>query len=395
MKKDTCFFWIYVYVCAIQIVIVLKREGEKSCIDQSDKMLCLSDSLIAWYLLNKRELPWRETADPYKIWVSEIILQQTRVAQGLDYFNRFIYRFPDVKSLALAEEDEVLKYWQGLGYYSRARNMRAAAKDILIRFNGVFPESYEDVLSLKGVGEYTAAAIVSFAWNLPYPVVDGNVYRVLARLFAIDVPIDTSKGKRLFYGLAREIMDLSRAGMHNQAIMELGALCCTPQSPICEQCPLKETCVSFATNTKTLYPVKQNKIKVRNRYFHYFYLVYNGRTWLHRRDGKDIWAGLYEFPMIETESEFDFVSLSKQDVFKVLLGDEGTMKVTPIALKIKHVLSHQILYASFYRVDLDRMPLSLNDYVSVFCQDLEDYAVPQLIHNQLGKLNAVSVSQNK
>mgnify|MGYP000757618191 FL=1 len=197
---------------------------------QYESELEISRILVEWYETYKRELPWRETRDPYIIWISEIILQQTRVVQGLEYFLRFTERFPDVASLAVAEEDEVLKYWQGLGYYSRARNLHAAAKSIMERFNGVFPENYKEVLSLKGIGEYTAAAIVSFAWNQPCPVVDGNVYRVLSRLFAVDTPIDTTKGKKQFAELAGMILDPKNAGTHNQAIMELGALQCVPQT---------------------------------------------------------------------------------------------------------------------------------------------------------------------
>lgn len=225
---------------------------------------------------------------------------------GIGVFLRFTERFPDVASLAAAEEDEVLKYWQGLGYYSRARNLHAAAKSIMERFNGVFPENYKEVLSLKGIGEYTAAAIVSFAWNQPCPVVDGNVYRVLSRLFAVDTPIDTTKGKKQFAELAGMILDPKNAGTHNQAIMELGALQCVPQNPDCGVCPLKDKCMAFASGNVQAYPVKQNKTKTRDRYFHYLYIIYKEQTWMNRRTGKDIWTGLYEFPLIETDHAMDF-----------------------------------------------------------------------------------------
>ena len=201
--------------------------------------------LEKWYLENKRDLPWRNTTDPYVIWISEVILQQTRVIQGLDYFNRFMTRFPDVASLAEAEEDEVLKYWQGLGYYSRARNLHTAARQIMDDFGGLFPKNYRDVLSLKGIGEYTAAAICSFAYRQPYAVVDGNVYRVLARLFDIDVPIDSTQGKKLFVKLASDLLDKKRPDVYNQAIMELGALQCVPRSPHCELCPLSNKFLSL------------------------------------------------------------------------------------------------------------------------------------------------------
>ena len=340
----------------------------------------------AWYQENKRELPWRETADPYIIWVSEIILQQTRVAQGMDYFYRFTERFPDVASLAAAEEDEVLKYWQGLGYYSRARNLHAAAKEIVERFGGTFPDRYADVLSLKGIGEYTAAAILSFAWNRPYPVVDGNVFRVLSRLFAVDVPIDTAKGKKMFTELARSILDPKQAGLHNQAIMELGALQCLPQHPDCATCPLNACCAAHAAGTVSAFPVKSHKAKTRNRYFHYFYILHDGATWLSRRGGKDIWEGLYEFPLIETEQPMDFAALQGTEAFRRLFDGAGDLAVTADLSGVKHVLSHQVLYAAFYRVELEKESRALRDYLRIPLSDMDRYAVPRLIHLYLERL---------
>ena len=347
----------------------------------------ISRILLDWYAVNKRELPWRKTNNPYLIWISEIILQQTRVAQGLSYFLRFVERFPQVKDLAEADEDEVLKYWQGLGYYSRARNLHAAAKMVMSDFGGVFPTNYRDVLSLKGVGEYTAAAIVSFAWNQPYPVVDGNVFRVLARLFAMDVPIDTTKGKKLFTELAGAIMDRQHAGLHNQAIMELGALQCVPQNPDCESCPLLTKCQAYSMGKVSDLPIKQNKTKTRNRYFHYFFVRYKDTTWLNRREGKDIWAGLYEFPLIETESPMDFAEVSKTSDFQSLFAEAGQLQVKVGLLNQKHVLSHQILYASFYEVTIEKKTKALEKYLSIPYDLLERYAVPRLIHIYLEKLN--------
>ena len=216
----------------------------------------IAATLIHWYAENKRELPWRETTDPYRIWISEIILQQTRVVQGLEYFNRFMLRFPDVRALAEAPGDEVMKYWQGLGYYSRARNLHAAAKEIVEKFGGEFPRNYSDVLTLKGIGEYTAAAICSFAWKLPYAVVDGNVYRVLARIFGIDTPIDSNAGKKVFSGLAAELLDRRHPDLYNQAIMDFGAIQCTPKVPVCLYCPLRENCVALASGQVEKLPVK-------------------------------------------------------------------------------------------------------------------------------------------
>jgi len=361
------------------IQVTEKETDEKSEWDISKK-------LINWYLKNKRELPWRETRDPYVIWISEIILQQTRVAQGLDYFLRFIERFPNVHALAEAEEDEVLKYWQGLGYYSRARNLHAAAKMIETKFNGQFPSQYQDVLSLKGVGEYTAAAIVSSAWDQTYPVVDGNVFRVLARFFAWDIPIDTSKGKKEFTNLARELMDPSEARLHNQAIMEFGALYCVPQNPDCPRCIFADKCLSYATGKVQSYPVKSHKTKTRDRYFHYFHIIYNGYTWLHRREGKDIWTGLYEFPLIETDKPMDFVALQQTEAFRALLEGMENVAVQIDQPKEKHILSHQILYITFYRIVVNKRPDTLSGYLPVLVQDVDKYAVPRIIHIYLEKM---------
>lgn len=353
---------------------------------QEENRLEISRILIEWYNKNKRDLPWRHSTDPYIIWISEIILQQTRVVQGMDYFLRFRRRFPDVVSLAAAEEDEVLKYWQGLGYYSRARNLHAAAKSICERHGGTFPRAYKDVLALKGIGEYTAAAIVSFAWNEPYPVVDGNVFRVLARLFALDIPIDSTRGKKQFTELAGLLMNPSEAGLHNQAMMEFGALQCVPQNPDCAVCPLQSVCMAYAAGGVQSYPVKQNRTKTKERYFHYLYIIYKGSTWLHRREGKDIWTGLYEFPLIETEEAMDFAGLQQTETFRRLLGEAGKLQMSIDLSGIKHVLSHQILYAAFYRVEIERPTPALQTYLSVPLEEVEKYAVPRLIHIYLEKL---------
>lgn len=346
----------------------------------------ISRRLVDWYIVNHRDLPWRQTQDPYVIWISEIILQQTRVAQGMDYFLRFVDRFPDVRTLAMAEEDEVLKYWQGLGYYSRARNLHAAAKDIMERFRGDFPSDYASVLSLKGIGEYTAAAIVSSAWNQPYAVVDGNVYRVLSRLFGIDTPIDSVAGKKEFARLATRIMNPSQARLHNQAIMELGALQCVPSNPDCTQCPLADKCIAHITGKEQSYPVKSNKAKTRDRYFHYFHIIYKEYTWIHRRAGKDIWAGLYEFPLIETETALSFAELQQTTDFRRLFDGAGQLTITIECPKEKHILSHQHLYATFYRVEIEQSPESLSSYLQIQGEDIEEYAVPRLIHIYLEKL---------
>lgn len=343
----------------------------------------ISRVLIEWYEKNKRDLPWRNSVDPYTIWISEIILQQTRVAQGYDYYLRFVERFPNVRVLSEATEEEVLKYWQGLGYYSRARNLHAAAKDVVQRFDGVFPNNYKDVLSLKGIGQYTAAAILSFAWNQPYPVVDGNVFRVLSRLYGIDIPIDTSKGKKTITELAELLIDADRAALFNQAIMEFGALQCTPAKPECAICPLADSCYALAEGRPTAYPVKQNKVKVSYRFLNYFHITHNGRLFLRKRQADDIWKGLFELPMIETPVATDLVDLQKTDAFKSLFLDCGEWTLRDYRLNIKHILSHQILTASFYQVEIADPAALSEQYLLVTTDDLEHYALPRLIHQYL------------
>ena len=338
-----------------------------------------SKSLVNWYKEHRRDLPWRRSSDPYIIWISEIILQQTRVAQGLDYFNRFVARFPDVRALAVASEDEVLRYWQGLGYYSRARNLLEAARTICRDFDGIFPRTYNEVRSLKGIGDYTAAAIVSFAYDLPYPVLDGNVYRVLARLFALSTPIDSAQGKKEFAELAGLLLDKEHPGLHNQAIMELGALQCVPRQPDCSLCPLMDKCMAYAAGEVSAYPVKQQKLKTRPRYFHYLHIVCGNNTYIQRREGKDIWQGLYQLPLIETDTPADFSELQQTDAFRRLLSDCGRMEISVVLRDIKHVLSHQTLYASFYYIKVEREGKTLNEYLRIPLSYLENYAFPRLI----------------
>lgn len=335
-----------------------------------------SEILIKWYQEYKRELPWRESSDPYLIWISEIILQQTRVAQGYDYFLRFIGRFPDVASLAAAQEDEVMKYWQGLGYYSRARNLHAAARSM----NGVFPTTYAGVLALKGVGEYTAAAICSFAYGMPYAVVDGNVYRVLARYLGVDTPIDSTQGKKLFAALADELLDKTQPATYNQAIMDFGAIQCTPMSPNCMFCPLAETCAALSKGTISQLPVKQHKTKTTNRYFNYLYVRAGEYTFIHKRTGEDIWKNLFELPLIETSdpvAEEEFLNLPE---FRSLFATGEVPVVRTVCREVKHVLSHRVIYANFYEVTLPEQSLSFSAYQRVRMEDLEQYAVSRLVH---------------
>ena len=351
-----------------------------------------ADKLMDWYEENKRELPWRDTKDPYRIWVSEIILQQTRVAQGYDYYIRFVRRFPDVFALALAEEDEVMKHWQGLGYYSRARNLHAAARSVMEA--GAFPVTYEGVRALKGVGDYTAAAICSFAYDMPYAVVDGNVYRVLARWMGIDVPIDSTQGKKIFARMADELMDKRRPALYNQAIMDFGALQCTPASPDCLACPLADSCMALAQGRVDMLPVKQHKTKVSERFFNYIYVRTGEHTFIRKRTGNDIWKNLYEPLLIETDEDMtgkdEALFRKLQDVLGKREGEikkredesrkrEGVF-FRPVKLGVRHVLSHRIIHANFYELCLDNDLTSLEGYQRVAEEDLHKFAVSNLVY---------------
>lgn len=346
-------------------------------------MNSVADILLDWYAREGRDLPWRRTRDPYRIWLSEVILQQTRVAQGMKYYLRFTERFPDVASLAAAPEDEVLKLWQGLGYYSRARNLHAAARQVVERFGGRFPAALEEVRSLRGVGDYTAAAICSAAYDAPCAVVDGNVYRVLARLFDLDTPIDSTAGKRAFTELAQSQLDAAHPGLYNQAIMDFGAIQCTPSSPGCETCPLAGRCLALATGTVAARPVKQGKTRVRDRWFHYLHISSGDRTLLRRREGRDIWQGLYEFPLIETEGPAELPELVRLPQFRELLGDAPWHLVRSVPLP-KHQLSHQTLHAVVHRIETPSLTPVAAD-MAVPTGSLGDYAVPRLIDRYLIK----------
>lgn len=333
--------------------------------------------LIDWYNINKRELPWRQTADPYKIWVSEIILQQTRVNQGFDYYLRFVERFPDIKSLAESDEQEVLKYWQGLGYYSRARNLHKAARIIQNNFNGVFPSNYDDIISLPGIGEYTASAVSSFAFNLPYATVDGNIFRVLSRLTSKDIPIDTTVGKRFFREIAQQLLDKKSPGLHNQAIMEFGALQCTPKSPNCSECPLSLYCEAYKLNLVELLPIKQGKTKVSNRYFNYLFIKNGDSTYLQKRTGKDIWKNLYELPLIETKEAVELENLLKSKEF-VRMFDGVEINIDGNGTKKKHILSHRIIYASFYTININAENEYLANFLKIPISELKSYPISRL-----------------
>ena len=328
-------------------------------------------SIVDWYRQNKRDLPWRNTNNPYFIWLSEIILQQTRVQQGLSYYQRFVQLFPKVEDLAAADEQLVLKTWQGLGYYSRARNLHFTAQTIVNEFNGTFPDAYKDIRSLKGVGDYTAAAIASFAYNQPYAVVDGNVYRVLSRYFDEKTPYDSTSGKKLFQLLANEVLDTSNPSDHNQAIMELGAIICTPKQPKCGSCPLQNSCLALRNKTVTERPVKSKKTKVEKVYFYYLFKDMDSLFLQKRTSG--IWKNMYQLPLIESKEK-----LTKEAVEKAVNEKYGVRLSGKTALyEYKHQLSHRAINAQFWKINQNPK----NDLIFEVSskKELKKYPIPRLI----------------
>ncbi|MCA0958776.1 A/G-specific adenine glycosylase [Muricauda ruestringensis] len=310
--------------------------------------MSFAQKILNWYHENQRDLPWRRTRDPYKVWLSEIILQQTRVVQGMPYYLRFVDAFPTVQDLAKAPEEQVLKLWQGLGYYSRARNLHATAKIVANNFDGQFPNTYKELKSLKGVGDYTASAIASFCFDAPEPVVDGNVYRVLSRYFGVDIPINSTKGIKYFKELAREVMDSGNIRDYNQGIMEFGAVQCAPKKPYCLLCPLQESCVAVKDGKVSELPLKLNKTKVKNRYFNYVIPIDpENNTILEQRTGKGIWQNLYQFPLVESDKNL------KAEELKLLIQGNGQLpEYESLSLynneTIVHKLSHQHLHTKFW-----------------------------------------------
>lgn len=340
--------------------------------------------LTAWYKQTKRELPWRGSRDPYKIWVSEVILQQTRVQQGLEYYHNFLRLFPDIKSLALAPEEEVLKVWQGLGYYSRARNMHHAAKTILSEHGGKFPNDYKSIKKLKGIGDYTAAAIASIAFNLPYAVVDGNVFRVLSRLFGIETPIDTTSGKKEFYKLAQMMLDTVHPGEFNQALMEFGAIQCLQVQPLCGECPLSGKCYAFTNNSIGSFPVKSKLVKQKERYLNYLYLFHEEKIVLEKRGDKDIWRNMFQFPMIETNAPVLPEEVIGSNAWNSILSGLTYTIETIHAEKI-HLLTHQRLHIRFFSIHLNKM-IQPGQLIAVDREDITRYPVPKPIENFLRKM---------
>lgn len=346
--------------------------------------------LLRWYSANPRSMPWKHTKDPYKIWLSEIILQQTRVEQGLPYYNKIIRKFPTVHHLSAASEDEVLKSWEGLGYYTRARNLHAAAGQIVTDYQGAFPATYDDILKLKGIGAYSAAAIASFAFNLPHAVVDGNVYRLLSRYFGISEPVDSARGKKLFSELAQELLDKKNPADHNQAIMNFGALVCKPSAPECPGCIFRSECKAYASNLVFTLPVKAKKNAIRNRWFSFLVLENDTEVIVEKRTDNDIWKGLYQFPVLETavlQSKDAMLKAWKQTAY----FKGRSMKVTDITKMEVYKLTHQAIHAQFIRVHqpVFRKPLP-QGWLQVRKSKLGSLGFPVLITKYLKQFQSKS-----
>jgi len=340
--------------------------------------------LLTWNKeVNDRPMPWKGEKDPYKIWLSEIILQQTRVEQGWAYYNRFVSTFPDIKKLAKAPEEKVFKLWEGLGYYTRCKNLIATAKFIAHEKQGIFPNTYEEILNLKGIGPYTAAAISSFAFNLPHAVVDGNVFRVLSRYFGIETATDSTAGKKLFTELAEALLDTKQAGIYNQAIMDFGAVICKPQSPLCTQCPLKIKCVALLNDKVDVLPVKAGKLTKKLRWFYYFIVEYNGKVYVRKRGPKEIWENLHEFVLLETNRLMTLDEIKHTDLFKNIAA-KNKVAVLHVSEIYKQQLTHQTLQGSFIQVKLNKEP-SLNGYKAVSYKELNKLAFPKFITGYLAE----------
>lgn len=339
-----------------------------------------SAALVPWYREHRRALPWRETTDPYRIWLSEVILQQTRVDQGRAYWERFVERYPTVQDLAAAMEDDVLKLWQGLGYYSRARNLLAAARQVVTDFGEAFPSNHAELLKLKGVGDYTASAIASICFGRPDAVVDGNVYRVLSRVFGIDTPIDSTEGRKRFKVLAQELLDPNNPGDHNQAVMELGATVCTPKNYACIRCPLQAKCVAFATHRIDELPIKAGVTKTRERFFNYLHIATPKRgLYMQQRTGKDIWQGLWELPLVESNRPLTLRALP--GALAPLLGNGWTALAR--SAEVKHVLSHQIIRAVFWEAAPPKGFVPPVAWKRMTRLNVSELAVPRLLERWL------------
>lgn len=338
--------------------------------------------LHLWYRKAHRDLPWRRTGDPYLIWISETILQQTRVAQGLPYYLRFVERFPDVVTLADASEDELMKYWEGLGYYSRARNLHIAAKTITDLHRGIFPDTYAEIRKLKGVGDYTAAAVASMAFGHPFAVVDGNVTRVLSRYFGIFTPAGSPKCKREMQDLAGTILPEENPGLHNQAVMELGALICTPKNPLCSECPVRDGCFALAAGQTSALPVKVKTAGKTDRHFTYLVVQDERNILIGKRTGRDIWMNLYQFPLIETSSPASDDEILSHPLTSGFMKMEGA-RLDSISREFRHILTHRRISARFVRISVTHLNESLSHFMKVNREEISKFAFPVLIRNYM------------
>lgn len=346
-----------------------------------------SVKIINWYNLNKRDLPWRKTSDPYKIWLSEIILQQTRIDQGSDYYLRFVKKFPDLNSLANADENQVLKLWQGLGYYTRARNLHKTAREILTNREGIFPDSYEEIITLPGIGEYTSAAILSIAYGRSYPVIDGNVSRVISRFAGVEHAIDSREGKKIIQKKAWEYLWKEDPGTYNQAIMEFGALFCKPKNPNCEECIFSVDCVAYKKGIVNKIPLKKPRQVQRTRYFYYFLFCFQGndspQILINKRGGNDIWKNLYDFPLIESDKPLSLKKINEMKIGNFSMKNKG---LKTMGNEYKHILSHQVIMAKFIRVVIKEVKLAEiqknirnEKLIPIDTKDLIRFPVPRLI----------------
>jgi A/G-specific adenine glycosylase len=343
-----------------------------------------SKQLLQWNKIqNKRAMPWKGEKDPYKIWLSEIILQQTRVEQGWAYYNRFVSTFPNIKKLAAAPEEKVFKLWEGLGYYSRCKNLIATAKFIANEKQGKFPDSYEEILSLKGIGPYTAAAVASFAFNLPHAVVDGNVFRVLSRFFGIDTPTDSTAGKKLFTELAEALLDKKLPGIYNQTIMDFGAVICKPQNPLCAACPLKTRCTALLEGKVDMLPVKAGKLIKKERWLYYLIVAYNGKIYVRKRGAKEIWENLYEFVLLETNKLSSFEEIKNSKFFRNITGENNTT-ILHVSKIYKQQLTHQTIHGNFIQLKVNNEP-PFKDYKAVTYKQLNKLPFPKFITGYLAE----------
>ncbi|MFB9841354.1 A/G-specific adenine glycosylase [Mucilaginibacter ginsenosidivorans] len=337
-----------------------------------------SAELVQWYQKNKRALPWRDTANAYVIWLSEIILQQTRVEQGMPYFYRFLEKYPDVISFAAAHEDEILKLWQGLGYYSRGRNMLKTARQVVGQYGGEFPVAYTELIKLKGIGGYTAAAISSFSSDEPRAVVDGNVYRVLARYFGIEEPINSNKGKKLFQQVADEVLDKDHAGLHNQAVMEFGAMLCKPKNPDCAVCPLRNGCYALQHNKVSILPQKLKTVKIRERFFNYFLITDGDTLLMNKRGEEDIWANMYDLPLIETAGYLTPQEIMNMPATAAAFGKNIVM--VGASRPKKHILTHQHIHAQFIQIEPAGGEIKYQSgWLRTGIKNLKNMAMPKII----------------